>query len=315
MSVSVGIAVVLALSLDALAGEPPTRVHPVAWLGRLIAPFDRDWQRPLLVGILVAVCIPLVSAAVVGAVVTIASAIHPVAGTTTAGIVLFVTTSRRMLLDTARKVVTLTETDPSEARDRLRALAGRDAGSLSAGQVRSAAVESAGENFSDGLVAPLFVFTLLAPMSLALGATGAAWVKTVNTLDSMLGYEHKRVGTASARLDDGVMWLPARASALLLALTAGSVAVLSAQRAWLDSVPSPNAGWPMGTLAAITDSRLQKPGVYTLNPDMSLPSVERANSGIRLVSRASVLAFVLAVIIQVVLTLLVDPSILVGGLP
>jgi adenosylcobinamide-phosphate synthase len=307
MSISAGIAVVCAFSLDALVAEPPGRVHPVAWLGRLIAPFDHDWQHPLLVGVFVAICVPLVSAAGIGAVVVIANAVHPVAGSVTAGIVLFVTTSRRMLLDTAREVVVLTESDLSEARDRLRALAGRDAGSLSAGQIRSAAVESAGENFSDGLVAPLFAFTLLAPVSLTLGAAGAAWVKAVNTLDSMLGYEHKRVGTASARLDDGVMWLPARTSALLLALTSGSVAVLSAQRAWLDSVPSPNAGWPMGTLAAVTDSRLEKPGVYTLNPDGSLPSVERANSAIRLVTLASVLAFAIAAIVPVALTLFVDP--------
>lgn len=304
LSVCAGFAVVFAFSLDVLVAEPPARVHPVAWLGRLIAPFDRNWQRPLLIGILVAVCIPLVFAAGTGAVVTIASTVHPVAGTVTAGIVLFVTTSRRMLLDTAQEVVMLTEMDLPEARDRLRALAGRDAGSLFAGQIRSAAVESAGENFSDGLVAPLLAFTLLSPVSLALGATGAAWVKAVNTLDSMLGYEHKRVGTASARLDDGVMWLPARTSALLLALTSGSVAGLSAQRAWLDSVPSPNAGWPMGTLAAITDSRLEKPGVYTLNPDRSLPSVESANSGIRLVSLASVFAFAFAAIVQVALLLM-----------
>jgi adenosylcobinamide-phosphate synthase len=310
MSVIAGTAVVFAGVLDALVAEPPGRIHPVAWLGRLIAPFDRDWKRPVLVGILISVCIPLVSAAICGAIVVIASAVHPVAGLAAAGIVLFVTTSCRMLLDTAREVVALTEseTDLSDARDRLQALAGRDATSLSAGQVRSAAVESAAENFSDGLVAPLFAFTLLAPVSLSLGTAGAAWVKSVNTLDSMLGYEHKRVGTASARLDDGVMWLPARTSALLLALTAGSVSALSAQRAWLDSVPSPNAGWPMGTLAAVTNSRLEKPGVYTLNPDRTLPSIETANSGIRLVSLASVVAFALATAILVVLTIVVDPS-------
>lgn len=201
MSVSTGIAVVFAFSLDALVAEPPGRVHPVAWLGRLIAPFDRgDWQHPLLVGILVAVCIPLVSAVAIGAIVTIASAVHPIAGAIAAGIVLFVTTSRRMLLDTAQRVVMQTETDLPEARDRLLALAGRDAGSLSAGQIRSAAVESVSENFSDGLVAPLLAFTLLAPVSLAFGATGAAWVKAVNTLDSMLGYEQSGLGRRALAL-------------------------------------------------------------------------------------------------------------------
>lgn len=301
--------IVIAFALDSLIGEPPTRAHPVVWLGRLIAPFDRDWQRPILTGVLVAVCVPFASAIVVSIVVTVAIAVTPVVGTVTAGTILFVTVSRRMLLDTAREVSALTETDLQKARTRLRALAGRDASSLSAGQVRSAAVESAAENLSDGLVAPLFAFTLLAPVSLSLGTAGAAWVKAVNTLDSMLGYEHKRVGTASARLDDIVMWLPARTSAVLLALSAGSVSALSEQRAWLDSVPSPNAGWPMGTLAAITDSRLEKQGVYTLNSDRALPSIETAESSFRIVSLASVLAFVVAIVsivaiqsIQIVLT-------------
>jgi adenosylcobinamide-phosphate synthase len=300
MSFVAGSSVVLAFALDAFIAEPPIRTHPVAWLGRLIALFDRDWQRPVLIGVLVAVCVPFVSAVVTGTIVAVAVAVHPVAGAVTAGIVLFVTVSRRMLLETACEVSALTETDLPGARDRLRTLAGRDAESLSSGQVRSAAVESAAENLSDGLVAPLFAFTLLAPVSLSLGTAGAAWVKAVNTLDSMLGYEHKRVGTASARLDDIVMWLPARVSALLLALSAGSVSALSEQRAWLDSVPSPNAGWPMGTLAAVTDSRLEKPGVYTLNPDRSLPSIETANSGLRVVNVASVLAFALAVVVTVV---------------
>lgn len=289
-------ALTLAFVLDALVGEPPAIAHPVAWFGRLISPFDREWRRPVLVGAFAAVCLPLVAAAVTGGIVAGASMAHPVVGCIVAGIVLFVTTSRRMLIDVASEVVTLTDRDLLRARGRLRALAGRDASSLSAGLVRSAAVESAAENLSDGLVAPLFAFALLAPLSLPLGVSGAAWVKAVNTLDSMLGYEHKRVGTASARLDDAVMWFPARTSALLIALAAGSFSALSTQRVWLDSVPSPNAGWPMGTLAAATDCRLEKSGVYTLNPDRTLPSVATAERGIRIISRTSILAFVCAVV-------------------
>lgn len=293
-------ALVFAFVLDTFFEEPPARAHPVAWVGRLIALFDREWPHSVLVGVFVAGCLPLAVAVIVGIIVAVAATIHPAVGAVIAGVVLFVTMSRRMLIDVAREVVTLTETgtetELGRARGRLRALVGRDASSLSAGEVRSAAVESAAENLSDGLVAPLFAFVLLAPVSLSLGAAGAAWMKVVNTLDSMLGYEHKRIGTASARLDDAVMWVPARVSALLIALAAGSVSALSAQRVWLDSVPSPNAGWPMGTLAAATDCQLKKPDVYTLNPDRALPSVETAERGIRIVNLASALAFVLAVV-------------------
>lgn len=287
--------IALAVVLDTTVGEPPERAHPVSWLGWFIAPFDRGWRRPLLVGGIVGGLIPLVSAAGVGTVVAVAGSIHPGGGVLAAGFVVFVTTSRRMLLDTAQEVITLTATDLPDARTQLRALAGRDVGSLSAGQVRSGAVESAAENLSDGLIAPLCAFVVLAPVSLALGTAGAAWVKAVNTLDSMLGYEHKRVGTVSANLDDLVMWVPARVSALLLA--ACSMSALSTQRAWLAGVPSPNAGWPMGTLAAVVGCRLEKPGVYTLNPERPLPSVAVAQQAIRRVGRVSLLAFVLGALL------------------
>lgn len=284
------VSIALAVLLDTTVCEPPERAHPVSWLGRLIAPLDRGWRRPLVVGGIGGLFVLFLSAAGSGVMVAVAGSIHPAGGVLAAGLVLFVTTSRRLLLDTARAVVARTATDLPGARRQLRALAGRDASSLSAGQVRSGAVESAAENLSDGLVAPLGAFVVFAPVSLSLGAAGATAVKAVNTLDSMLGYEHKRVGTVSAKLDDLVMWLPARVSALLLA--SQSVSALATQRAWLAGVPSPNAGWPMGTLAAVVGCRLEKPGVYTLNPDRPLPSVAVAERAIRRVDRVSLLAFV-----------------------
>jgi len=287
-------AVGLAFALDAAVGEPPARLHPVAWFGRPVAALDREWASPRTVGAAAALALPLAAAAAVGGLVALPSAIHPLAATGAAGLALFVTTSRRMLVDAARDVVAASDADLARARERLPALAGRDAADLSAGQVRSAAVESAAENLADGLVAPLTAFALFAPASLALGAAAAAWVKAVNTLDSMLGYRSKPVGAASARLDDLAMWLPARISALLLALAAGRPRSVLDGRAWLDGVPSPNSGWPMGTLAAATGTRLEKPGVYALNPDAPLPSPTAARRGVRAVEVASALAYALA---------------------
>jgi len=110
----------------------------------------------------------------------------------------------------------------------------------------------------------------------------------------MLGYPDKPHGTASARLDDAIMWIPARASAGLLALAALAPASLSGGSRWADAPPSPNSGWPMATVAAVIDARLEKPGVYVLNPDEALPSVETARSGVRVAGLAGVLAFVAA---------------------
>jgi adenosylcobinamide-phosphate synthase len=286
--------VLLALALDSLFAEPPGRLHPVAWFGRLVAPVDRAWPAPRVVGTLAALVLPLLAGGAAFATVAVATGLVPAAGALVAGFVLFATTSRRMLLGAARDVVAASETDLPRAREELRALAGRDATTLSPGQVRSAAVESAAENLADGLVAPLLAFCLLAPVSPGLGAAAAAWVKAVNTLDSMLGYRSKAVGTPSARLDDVAMWLPARFSALLLALAAGSLRPIGAAREWIEGVPSPNSGWPMGTLAAATGARLEKPGVYALNPEAALPTRSTAERSLRVVSIASLLAFGLA---------------------
>lgn len=297
-AVAVGVVAVL----EATVGEPSDRHHPVAWLGRLVAPVDREWSNPRVVGTVVAITVPLAGSAVVALTTLAAAALNPWLGVAFAGLALFVTTSLRILVDEARAVVELSATDLPVARQRLLSLAGRDATDLSAGQVRSAAVESAAENLADGLVAPLGAFTVVAILAQPLGtaavlalATGAAaWVKAVNTLDSMLGYRSKPVGWAPARLDDVVMWLPARTSALLLAVASGRPGALARARPWLDGVPSPNSGWPIGVLAAASDVRLEKPGVYRLNPEAELPSVETAHRSIRTVAVAGVLAYALA---------------------
>jgi len=297
------VAVVVAGVLEATLGEPPQRLHPVAWLGRLVTPFDRQWSRPRAVGLTAAALLPLVAAALVGTVVVLAVLAHSWLGILVTGVALFVTTSLRMLLTEARGVVTTTDADLPRARERLRSLAGRDAADLSAGQVRSAAVESAAENLADGLVAPLGAFTVVAAVTgaldpaaqLGLAAGAATWVKAVNTLDSMLGYRSKPVGWAPARLDDAVMWAPARVSVALLAVASGRPDALPAARAWLDGVPSPNSGWPMGVLAATAGVRLEKPGAYVLNPDAPLPTTAAAQSAVRTVGVAGVLAYLFAV--------------------
>ncbi len=298
------LAVLVAAALEFTVREPPARLHPVAWLGRLVAPVDREWSRPRLAGSLVALGVPLVAAVAVAGTVAAATTVDPLLGVALAGGWLFASTSLGMLVAEARAVAAASATDLSRARANLRSLAGRDATDLSAGQVRSAAVESAAENLADGLVAPLTGFVLAGHVAVAFGGSGAlpvalaaaaaAWVKAVNTLDSMLGYRTKPVGWAPARLDDAVMWVPARLTAVLLAAVAATPIALIRARAWVGDVPSPNSGWPMGVLAAALDVRLEKPGVYTLNPDAALPSLQTARAGVRTVGVAGVVAYALA---------------------
>ncbi|GAA0267556.1 adenosylcobinamide-phosphate synthase CbiB [Halobacterium noricense] len=294
MALTAVAAVALAFVLEVVLAEPPASVHPVAWLGRTVAPFDREWAHPKVVGALVALVIPLVAAALVASLVALAGRVDRLLAAAIAGLALFTTTSLRMLLGEARAVVAATDGDLDAARERLESLAGRDASDLSAGEVRSAAVESAAENLADGLVAPLLAFAVGALVSLPVAAGAAAWVKGVNTLDSMLGYRSKPVGTASARLDDAVMWLPARLSAVLVAVAGLDLSALTRASEHADAPPSPNSGWPMATLAAVLGVRLAKPGVYDLPLGEEFPTVAESERGVRVVGVAGALSYALA---------------------
>jgi adenosylcobinamide-phosphate synthase len=309
-------AIALAAAADRAFGEPPTRFHPVAWLGRLVEWLDASVPDTRLAGVGIAAGTPagfglalagVVLAGAAAARVTVGSG-DGVTATVLAAAALFVCSSHRMLLAVTRDVVALSASDVEEARGELRALAGRDASDLSPAHVRSAAVESAAENLADGLVAPLMGFAVGALAASGLGlatveglsvAAGVAgWVKAVNTLDSMLGYRHRIAGWAPARLDDAVMWLPARASAVLLLAVGrltpqqhgrrrGSLrAVWPSVRRAAGVPASPNSGWPMASLGAVLDCRLEKPGAYSLHADRPLPTVEVAQAGVRVVSRA-----------------------------
>ena len=285
-------AVAIAAGFDLAFAEPPARVHPVAAFGRVVGRLDRHWSHPRSIGLLAAVVLPLGTAALAGAATSAALHAHPALGAAVAGFVLLSTTSLRMLVQSGRQVARESETDLLAARRGLPALAGRDPDALSAGQVRSAAVESLAENLADGLVGPLLAFALLAPLSLGLAAGAAAWVKAVNTMDSMLGYRGKPVGWAAALLDDLLMWIPARLSAALLCLVAGTPAAFATARRWADRPASPNSGWPMSAMAAILQVRLEKPGGYVLNPDAALPSVADAKRAADLTRLAGGAAFV-----------------------
>ncbi|MFB6300997.1 MAG: adenosylcobinamide-phosphate synthase CbiB [Halobacteriales archaeon] len=291
MTLQAVVAVALAAGLDLLFGEPPDRLHPVAWLGTSIGWLDRDWLVPRIAGVLLALSVPFFVAILVANGLILLQVVDPWVAAVSAGLVLYTTTSLRMLCDRAQSVLASSTSDPDAARSTVPALVGRDPESLSPAELRSAAVESAAENLSDGLVAPLVAFAVVIPVSLPLAAGAAAWVKAVNTLDSMVGYPEHPLGTASARLDDIVMWLPARITALLLVVVTRTPAALARARRWAGEPPSPNAGWPMATLAAILDVRLSKPGVYDLNPNAPFPSTELGQEGIRIVTRAGRLAF------------------------
>lgn len=294
-----------AMALDLLLGELPASVHPVVWVGRLIATLERIQPRgrmaQLVYGALI-VCAGVV-AVVAPAWLLLnwlkASAwlVYVLLGT----VLLKSTFSIRGLLVAAETVrVALVRSDLPGARLALRSLVSRDTSQLDEPLLAAAAVESVAENSSDSFVAPLFYFTLF-------GVPGALFYRVVNTYDSMIGYHgrYEYLGKFAARLDDVLNLIPARLTGLLL-VAACPLARAPAGEAWRtmlrdhSATESPNAGWPMAAMAGALRVRLEKVGHYRLGVEYSAPSaasIGRANAVAYVALRiAAVLAIVLLVL-------------------
>lgn len=298
----VTVAVLLAAGLDWTLREPPAEYHPVTLFGRLVDSVDAEYDDPKRAGVAVAVCLPLAAAAAVYAALWLTTPLPGIVTAVLAGLVLWATSSLRLLVDAAKQAIEESETDPEAAREVLPALVGRDTAGLSPELLRSAAVESAAENFSDGFLAPILAFALFALVSLPAAAAAATYVKCVNTLDSMLGYPGP-FGWASARLDDFVMFVPARLSSVVLGLAAGDPDAPGRARRYASVPDSPNAGWPMGSVAAAHNLRLEKPETYVLNEVADFPTVAEGHNAIRTVTRAGIATYVIVALLGVILWL------------
>ncbi len=153
----------------------------------------------------------------------------------------------------------------NNARSAVGRIVGRDTAALDKAGIIRATVETVAENFSDGVVAPLFYMVIGgAPLALA--------YKAVNTMDSMIGYKNKKYlhfGSAAAKLDDRANFLPSRLAALFLILSAricqGSEAAKRAFKIWKrDRLkhPSPNSAQTESVMAGALGVRLLGPTSY-----------------------------------------------------
>jgi adenosylcobinamide-phosphate synthase len=252
------VTLVLALLLDALLGEPRaiwSRVpHPAVLMGRAVDGFDRrlnHGDRRRLKGVLAAAILALGA----GASGWLVAALLGGLGEVVLGAILL---AQRSLVEHVRTVARALRLSTGEGRRAVALIVGRDTRAMEAPDVARAAVESAAENFSDGVVAPAFWFALG-------GLPGILIYKAVNTADSMIGHRtprHEAFGWASARLDDALNWVPARASAVLIRLAGGGWGGWSGIARDARLHRSPNAGWPEAAMARSLDVALSGPRSY-----------------------------------------------------
>ena len=271
-------ALLLALAVDRWLGEPPLRWHPVVWIGNYlgwagqrIAPLasarPSDQAADLAAFVRGALAWSAGGAVLLVVAAGLQSLLLQLPGWAAAvllGLLLKPLLAWAMLKREVQAVEAALSSSLAQGRERLSWLCSRDTSALSESQVRETALESLAENLNDSVIAPLFWFAMA-------GLPGAALYRFANTADAMWGYRGERggrhwewAGKWAAHADDLLSWLPARLSALLLALAAGGLSLARLRREAV-LTPSPNGGWPMGALALALGIRLGKPAVYTLN--------------------------------------------------
>ena len=258
-----------AFILDLALGDPRWLPHPIVWMGHAISFFEprfRQWiAKPLRSGLLFALFLILSVFSLSALAVLLAFTLHPLAGLAVQTLLLFYCFSTRSLgraaLDVARPLLA---GDLAGARIMVGYIVGRETGSLEAPGIARAAVETVAENFVDGFLSPLF-FALL------FGVPGAMAYKMVNTLDSMVGYKNESYllfGRASARIDDGANFIPARLSVVVISLAAALLSPARGKRALTTALSqgrrhkSPNAGYPEAAFAGALGVRMGGPNVY-----------------------------------------------------
>ncbi|HWA48310.1 MAG TPA: adenosylcobinamide-phosphate synthase CbiB [Dongiaceae bacterium] len=267
-------ALLLALAVDAMVGDPESisrrNLHPVQLIGRVIAwadaRFNRDGDTPgrrrnagawTTIGL-------LAGAAVLGWAVQAILLALPL-GPVWLGLVMSSLIAQRGLYDHVAAVASGLEIGGvGGGRLAVSRIVGRDPEALDQSGVSRAAIESLAENFSDGVVAPVFWAAIF-------GLPGLLAYKAINTADSMIGHKtprHLHFGWAAARLDDLLNFIPARLAGLIVCVAAlfqpgaDALAGWRAMRRDARYHRSPNAGWPEAAFAGALGIAIAGPRSY-----------------------------------------------------
>lgn len=248
----------LAMLLDAAFGEPrliwDRMRHPAVLMGQAVGWIDQRFNRgesQRLAGTLAFGGL-VVAAGLLGWILAL------LPGHLAEVIVGAVLLAQRSLVDHVRAVADGLRLSVGDGRRTVAMIVGRDTSAMDGPAVARAAIESAAENLSDGVIAPAFWF-------LVGGLPGLLIYKITNTADSMIGHRtprHQRFGWAAARLDDLLNLIPARLTAALIWLTAPRRDVWPAIIADARLHRSPNAGWPEAAMAQVLDVALSGPRSY-----------------------------------------------------
>ncbi len=260
-----------ALVVDTIFGDPRSKYHPVVLIGNCISFYEHILYKKnttprhqIFLGISTVLLVLMSVMLIVTGLLFIGGTIHPVGYSIVSLLCLYISISPRCLAEAGIEIANLLrKQDIQEARRKVGWIVGRKTSDLDESEITRATIETVAENTVDGIISPLFWFVLLGPW-------GAIGYRTINTMDSMLGYKNDRYlyfGRFAARLDDVVNYIPARLTMVLFVIAAflcGKDWKHALRIAARDAAkhPSPNGGYAEAPVAGALHIRLGGHNVY-----------------------------------------------------
>ena len=276
-------AVILALAIDFAFGDPRNKFHPTVWVGTLIGklvPFVKN-NNPTtekIGGLILTISVTSLVASIFyflnvtlhylnqfdfNFMLRVVTLIFSIVVT---GYLLKTTIAIKGMEKHAELIMqAILKDNLEDARTKLSMIVKRDTRNLDRQHIISGTLESISENTVDGIIGPLFYFAIF-------GLPGAFVYRTINTIDSMIGYKtslFRNLGWFGSNCDKILNFLPSRITSLVMIF-----AVMILRENWRHSLEimrrdgkkteSPNAGYPMATLAGALSVKFEKIDHYVL---------------------------------------------------
>lgn len=315
------LAIVIAVGLDLLFGDPKNRYHPTAWIGALVgrlAPIARSGnpQSEKVGGIILVVSITTLVAVFAFSIehtfayldsLTLGGILQALVLAVSAfsvGILLKTTIAIKGMQRHALQIMeSISENDLDGARDKLSMIVKRNTKNLDRQHIISATLESISENIVDGITGPMFYFAFF-------GLAGAFVYRAVNTMDSMVGYKtdlFRNLGWFGANCDKVLNFLPSRLTGMVMifaSIVVGGDWRHSVQVMKRDGpkTESPNAGYPMAAMAGALGVKFEKLDHYVLGDGSAEFTETHFRTAISIMKVTSVL-FVILFMIPVIFAL------------
>jgi len=207
--------------IDLAIGDPRFLPHPVIFIGRLISYLEKLIRKMIknerVGGIILVIGVLLITGILTHGLIILAYKIYMPLGVILESLLIYQIMATKSLREESMKVARALDDSLEDGRRAVSYIVGRDTKELDEKGVIKATVETVAENTTDGIVAPIIFCSI--------GGAGFGMIyKAVNTMDSMVGYKNEKYikfGTAAAKLDDIVNYIPARITAIIMIIASG----------------------------------------------------------------------------------------------